>query len=358
MISLAFVNGEEASYLTDPFLSLERTMINMDNEINDTISSYMNKREQYLFESSLMNETDSEKEVFLEAEGNNVFEKIGNGVIALFKKIQDLISTVIQNIKDLRFRHKSYEDKLEFIKKQNPSYSDAIISKIDSGELKITDIKGLADIQKAYNEIIEMSKKKEVDPKTLRGKVEAFKEKFGNLDRNNVIKGATTVLSVASAAVILKKHVLDVHRATNEMNKMSKESYEEIMKAYDELKVKDNGKYVDPDNLSKAEIDRNLFYFYQGKISSLVSRDQKTVSKLTKPLDAFLKKFNVGSSASAHKRKDQLDTDSSAMKLRKEKEREKEREKNKQDAEDKSYGSLMGKQKWERETNIKKNSNK
>lgn len=321
MISLAFVNGERGTLLaSDPFLMFEKAILDADKEIDEALASYNEKNEKYTFESSLMGEQDEEMEAFLEAEGANIFDKIGNKVIEIFKKFQEMINNLIQGFKDLRFRHKSYDDKLEYIKKQNPQYADAIIAKIQSNELAITDIKGLADIQKAYNEIIEMSKKKEIDPNTLRGKVEAFKKKCENIDRSalvKVAKAAAVVIGVGTAALQFKKQVLDVQKTTNDINKMGKESYENLMSSFNELKKMDGGKYVDPNALTKAEIDRNLYNYYQGKLSKMISRDSKTVGKLSNPIEAFIRKHGE---KAAKDRVNALTKDADAMSKRQKKE--------------------------------------
>jgi hypothetical protein len=330
MISIAYVNGETATlYASDPFISIEKAINESELEIEEAVSKYIDLQENFIFEAGILGTIDEEKSLFLEAEGDNVFAKIGDAVIAIFKKIQEVIKNVISSIKNLGFKYKSYDDKINALCKGDPSLRDDVIAKFSEAELSITDIKSLKEFQEAYDELVKLSKQKDIDPKSFKGRVEAFKKKFENIDKSAVVKTAgavTAVLTAAGAAFVFKKHVLDVQKTTRELEKISKESYDQLLDTYEVLKKKDGGKYVDPDSLTKAQIDQNLFNFYQGKVSAMVSRDNKSNGKIASAIESFIKKHDNAAEHVSNLNKDAKEHQSRKAKAQRDEVNKKKRE--------------------------------
>ena len=294
MISIKRVNN--TSELGGLFLTLLESYIEDNNNvIESTVNNIIKEEADMLFESSVL-DTDAKRNNKLNEGSKNIFTKIGEVALTISKKIIEYINKVIKTIKDIGFRLKSDEKKLELIAAKNPKYADAIISKINNNELAIADIKGLADIDKLYNEIIEMSKKKDVDPSTLRGKSLILIEKMKDIDKSALVsaaKATTAVLAVATCILTIKKHKQDIEKSNLDLQKRSKESYEAFLKAYEELKKQGSkDEFVNPDILSKAQIIQNIQSMYQGKISNLVSANEKSMNKLIAPVNAFIKKFD------------------------------------------------------------------
>lgn len=355
MISYAYVNGDTTATLiaSDPFMLFESFLTNITSEIEESVSVYTEKCDAIAFESELLGEMKNDDSLYIEAEGNNIFEKIGNEVIKIANKIKELIESVIQKIKDIRFKHQSADKKIDELCKKDPSIKQQVVAAYEKGDLKVADMKSLGQMEKEFKELMEAAKKMEIDPKSFRGRVNAFKDKWSDIDKSGLVKIAaaiTTVITAAGAGYVFKKHVLDAEKATSEMKKIAKDDYDAYLKTYDGLKQlgkKDGTNYMS-DNMTKAQIAQNLYAFQVGKISQLVREEEVTTTKLSDKIMAFVDKVSKGSSADVVK---DLEKDNNERKAREKKERKEERRKNKQDAADRSFASSMAssaaKKKWD-----------
>ena len=296
MISLSFINGEyEYLPASDELLALENVMQTVSDEVDNCIVSYLNTREDYLFESKIFGSLDEEKTVLLEAGKDSVFKKIGEAILALIKKFTDAAKKVVEKIKELGFKSKTDTEKLDKLLKQRPELKDEVICAYKSGDLNVADARSLKELDKAFDEIVKMSKQKDVKPDTLRGKVEAMKKKFANPEDTTLVKTAkatAVVVGAAVAVVTFKKYVLDAKKSSNEYIKSCAEKNEAVYKAIKDLEKygKETGEDYVSDNLSKAQILKNADMWITGQYSKLVSSEQGKVSKLDKGITSFLAK--------------------------------------------------------------------
>ena len=343
MISLSFINGEyEYLPASDELMTLESVMQTVSDEVDNCISSYLNTREDYLFESKIFGSLDEEKTVFLEAGKDSVFKKIGEAILALIKKFTDAAKKVVEKIKELGFKSKTDTEKLDKLLKQRPELKDEVICAYKSGDLNVADAKSLKELDKAFDEIIKLSKQKDVKPDTLRGKVEAMKKKFANPDDTTLVKTAKATAAVVGAAVAVvtfKKYVLDAKKSSNDYIKSCTEKNEAVYKAIKDLEKygKETGEDYVSDNLTKAQILKNADMWVTGQYSKLISSEQGKVAKLDKGITSFIAK---------HMRKDSrdliYDADIGANEIKK---REKKKAKEDfKDARNKAYASEVGKQ--------------
>lgn len=296
MISIDRVNNTSSSELNGLMLGLINSSIIKESTIlEESVTNFVKEQTDYIFEAKVIGNDDKKKKEMSEKQ-KNIFDKIGQAAIEISKKIAEFIQKVINTIKDLGFRLKSDEKKLEAIKKRNPKYADAVICKLTDSDLSISDLKGLSDVDKLYKEIIDLSKKKEVDASTLRGKATLLKEKLKNADKSAAVttaKAASAIIGVATGLMVIRKHKIDIEKSNADLQKKQKESYDEFLKAYNQLKEFDkSGEYTDSDILSKAQIIQNVHSMYQGKISSLVSANEKSFNKVSGALHTFCKKFD------------------------------------------------------------------
>ena len=294
MISISFVNGERESLLaSDPFLTLENAMLNASDEIDSMVSSYMKTREDYLFESSFLGFEDEEKSLYLESSKENIFKKIGDAIIEIFKKFEEMVKGVIDKLKNMGFKSKTDTEKLEKLLKTHPELKDEVVCAYKQGDLNVADAKTLKELDSAFDEIVKMSKQKDVKPDTLRGKVEAFKKKFNDIDNTKVVKAAkatSVVIGAAVAVVTFKKYVLDARKAANDYSKSCSERNDAIIKAIKELEIhgKEVGEDYLSDSLSKAQILKNIDLWQKDKSSKLIAAEYGRVDKLDKGITSFI----------------------------------------------------------------------
>lgn len=285
MISVSFVNNTIKPIRVNDDIN---AIFNIIKESNDTIKSLIN---DYITESEnqMMNEAvglfiEGEDEKVLEKKSSGIFDKIGEVILAVFKKIQELISKIIRAIKDVFYKLAPVEKKLDMIKKDNPEIANKVIAEIDAGNLSVMDIKNLAEVEKAYNQILEDAKKKEVDAKTLRGKVEAFKNKFDDFISNKngsitKLQNIGAVITFATAIIFIKTNIDKFIKADMDAQKASSNFFARARDAVKDMKRTGYEKALDPELHTKAEIVGYISNYTQGNFGKIVT-DTNTKIKL------------------------------------------------------------------------------
>lgn len=347
MISVSFINNEpERLIASDPFMVLERAMITMSNEIDEAISGFCSEYDQYTIESEIMGEIDNDKLVYMESKKTNIFEKIGNAVISIFKKVQEIVVKFIDNIKNIGFKNKSNEEKmkslLEYYKKNEPEkykdIKDEVIVAIQSGDLNPVDMKSIKEMSEAYDELVKLAKQKNIKPDTLRGKFEEMKKKFDNIDQSKTVKvakAATAVITAITAIVAFKSKILDSKKSTIEYEKKLAEKNEATIKAIRELQEYEGGEFAS-DSLTKAQLLKNASFWITGQYGKLISREQGAIDKFDKGITAWIARHER---AKKDAFVDSIERGSRVLSDKEARSRANERTKNREDAYDKSTGT-------------------
>ena len=232
MISAAYINNG----CVDSFF--EKAFEQYENDVNSLISearkSYVDLRSNtdlIMLESEIMGELENSQTAILEAEGQNFVKKIGQTIISLFESFVKFVDSIVQKLKDFNFRLKSNEKKMNYLVKNHPELTKEKIQLLaDEGGLDFSDFKSLAELDKEFFQIVEMSKKADVSPDSLKGKWEAAKKKLNMQD--STVKTIATVASAATATISL---ALAIKKFKGEVAKSQKEataSKESIHRAY------------------------------------------------------------------------------------------------------------------------------
>lgn len=278
MISAAFVRGE--TYTED--FSSERINLmheNMYLEIESLTEEYLDKNDRLIFESATFD--DNRLESLVIESGKNVFEKIGEFIISLHTKFVNFIKKVMLSIENKKFATKDYENKLNELSHGDPTLKADIIEKFKNADLSITDMKSLSEFDKTYKELVELSKKADIDPNSFRGKVEAFKDKFKDIDKSavvNIAKAFTAVVTAAGCVAVLKTNLAKAKTTHQTMLSNEKKVNEEMSKLYHDI-IKKNSKnkdIVDTNKMSNYQALMNLTNFYYGKYNSILTRDDRS----------------------------------------------------------------------------------
>ena len=279
MISAAFVRGET---YTEDFSSeiINATNDKMYLEIESLTEDYLDKSDRLLFESATFD--DNRLESYVIESGKNVFEKIGEFIISLHTKFVNFITKIMTSIENRKFATKDYENKLNELSHGDQTLKADIVEKFKNADLSISDMKSLSEFDKTYRELVELSKKSEIDPKSFKGKVEAFKEKFKDIDKSavvNMAKAFTAVATAAGAIAVLKGNLSKVKASHQTILANEKKVNEGLSVAYNELIKSKNRDIVDTTRMSNYQAIMNLTNFYYGKYNSIVARDNATCKK-------------------------------------------------------------------------------
>ena len=183
MISIAFVNGDvENMPYFDKSLAFENYIESTSNELDQLYNTFAMKYNKVMVERSITEsalDEDTANELY--AESTNIVAKIGEAIIAMAKKIKKYIEDLIQ--KASGFYKKTDLEKLEAVIKKNPDVADPLREAFTSGKLNLHDAKSIKEIEDAYMDLLKFAKRKDVDPKTLSGKVEIFKDKCKKINQ-------------------------------------------------------------------------------------------------------------------------------------------------------------------------------
>lgn len=220
MISFNYVNDiKDGTFIS--LLKIESDINNITDNIEIAYQEYVNALNVYELNKTFLesNDIDEEKITALEASEDNFVSKLGQGIIDIFKKTIAFITEMIDKLKEKFTNKKADFSKANLLCKQNPQLNkyltDEVKSAIDSGKLKVTDIKALADLDKSYDELVAMSKRRNIDPNSLKAKWENAKKKFENFPKAPIVVGAVTIVGLMETYTRLNRNLTDSKSTLN-----------------------------------------------------------------------------------------------------------------------------------------------
>ena len=226
MISIGYVNNT-LTPMTDAFFKEYTAEINdLYDDINFTCCEMALVEERVDIEQEITGSVNDTLMLEYEEKKKNFFQKIGEAIITIFEKVRAAIQSAIDKVKEIAFGSKSDLQKLDTLIKKHPELKDEVVCAFNSGALDMKDIKSLKELDAAFEEVMRMSKEKDIDPNTLKGKWEKAKKKFQEDEKTwNVSKIANvtkTVLTAGTVALtfggVLKKNK-DMLQESNAKNK-------------------------------------------------------------------------------------------------------------------------------------------
>ena len=290
MISAAYINNG----CVDSFF--EKAFEQYENDVNSLISearkSYVDLRSNtdlIMLESEIMGELDNSQIAILEAEGQSFVKKLGQTLISLFESFVKFVDSIVQKVKEFNFSLKSNEKKMNALVKNHPELAKEKIQLLaDEGGLDFSDFKSLADLDKEFFQIVEMSKKADVDPNSLKGKWEAAKKKLNMQD--STVKTVAGVASAATAtiglALAIKKFKGDVAKSQRYAIQSKETIRQAKAKAYEAI----NQDNPDSDNWGKANVLLGIYRELQGKHQKAIQNDASVLNKMSNVIASAIDK--------------------------------------------------------------------
>ena len=297
MISAAYINnGCVDSFFEKAFEHYDKEVFSLMNEANKSYVELRSKTDLIMLESEIMGELENSQTTILEAEGQNFIKKIGQTIISLFESFVKFVDSIVQKLKDFNFRLKSNEKKMNSLVKNHPELTKEKIQLLaDEGGLDFSDFKSLAELDKEFFKIVEMSKKADVKPDSLKGKWEAAKKKLNMQD--STVKTVATVASAATAvislAVAIKKFKGDVAKSQYNVIDSKDDIRRAKATAYDAI-TKDN---PDSGNWGKANVLLGIYRELQGKHQKAIQNDASVLNKMSNAIASAIDKALDSSAA-------------------------------------------------------------
>ena len=337
-ISVNYINDGYDSLFNDDVNLYESFLDECMEKVYEASAKFkIDTEEDSMFESfSFMN---TEKVVYEEAK-KSFIERIGAQIIAIGKKFVELMKKIGDKIKDVMFGIKSNEKKMNELVKRHPEIAKEKIQVLCSeGGLEFSDMKSLAQLDKAFDEIVKMAEKGDVDPNTLKGKWEKAKKKWFDSDTGKIVK-AGKIIGVATAtvglALAVKKFSGDSKKAKNIANEETLKGDRKTAELYDKIKSSKIKEGYVSTLLAMWRENRGYHAKAMGISSSFLSRQ---ADRIAHALDKL-----VGSKAAKSVIGDkELELHSQIRHAKNEKRREEKKDLLKE--EKKSYAQTMGKTK-------------
>ena len=233
MISIGYINDTLSPDVDMMFESYNRDMFNIDTTIDSVCYEMSLVQEKVNIESEITGSVNPTLMLEYEEKKKSFFQRIGEAVIAIYNKIKDVIKMAIEKIKSIVFSKKTDLQKVDALIKKHPELENEVICAFNSGALNPKDIKSLKELDDTFEEIMRMSKEKDVDPNSLKGKWNKAKKKFQDDEKTwTVVKVAaatTAVISAVVAVATLTKKCREARDWNDEYERKTNSEHAEIL---------------------------------------------------------------------------------------------------------------------------------
>lgn len=301
MVSSSFINNKMSS-----FLDLNITEA-ANSDIDARISMYTEAVNEYEFMLDLGG-NGSLTEDYLVTEGGGILEAIGKFVIGLVKRIKLLIEKFFGTFKSQKALDKEAIDIVNDINKKNPGVGKKLYQAYNTGRAKLCDLRRMKELDTGFDEVLAYANSKSADPRTLKEKFESFKGRVADMSSGDVLGVIAVAGTVAASFTDIGKVGKAIKDSMSNMRLFGKKvetAGDKIIESYDKLQVKNGqGKnYLDPHSLTKEQIMKNLFHFYNHEYERMVKAEAGAITNLRKELNDLVAKHANATSA---KEKDNL----------------------------------------------------
>jgi hypothetical protein len=301
MVSSSFINNKMSSFLD---LNITETA---NSDIDTRISMYTEAVNEYEFMLDLGG-NGSLTEDYLVTEGGGILEAIGKFVIGLVKRIKLLIEKFFDTFKSQKVLDKEAIDIVNDINKKNPGVGKKLYQAYNTGRAKLCDLRRMKELDTGFDEVLAYANSKSADPRTLKEKFESFKGRVADMSTGDVMGAIAVAGTVAGSFVDIGKVGKAIKDSMSNMRLFGKKvetAGDKIIESYDKLQVKNGqGKnYLDPHSLTKEQIMKNLFHFYNHEYERMVKAEAGAITNLRKELNDLVAKHANATSA---KEKDNL----------------------------------------------------
>lgn len=291
MINIDYVNGSICLETENIFRPYESFLESCENDINKMFADFEMLEEKVTLESAIMGSVPESMMMVYESEKKGIFTRIGEMVVTLYNKFIEVIDKIIDTVKSYSFKKKSDLQKLDILLKKHPELKDEAIAAFNKGALDLSDVRSLKELDSTFDEILKMAKKKDIDPKSLRGKWEKAKEKFEKDEKAwGVVKVAAATTAVIGAAVALKTLPAKFAQANNDLQEEKQKMNEKKANILAELKAA--GEVTD--DTGRWQTMLLIWRELHGKHTTVRKNNLSVIERLSNGVAHFLDKFDNG----------------------------------------------------------------
>lgn len=296
MIRMNYINDTYAFESDNIVRSYNKYLDSCLDDMEPVFSEYSLICDKIDLELMMMESTSEENMIIYEEAKKSFLQKVGEKILELRDKFIEFVDKMIDKIKTFTFNHSSNEQKLKKLLKEHPEFKNDTLMAVREGTLNLNNIKSLKDLDDNFNEIIKLAKKDNIDPDSLQGKIEAFKEKYNaKIERIEKAAETTTVIITASLAVMtFGPKIAEALKNADECKKKRNNYY---LNAYKELQngIKDNNgnEYKITNDTGKYQAITSLNRWIDGEYAKILGKNLNVIDLIRNSIDKFLDSHDV-----------------------------------------------------------------
>lgn len=239
MISVNFINGLHLnSYVDSDYLNMKEILTKESEFVENMIDDVLYNYDKAVLEYTIT-ESGHRPELILESDGKNIFARIGDAIIGMFKKINELVGKFLNFLSGKNTEIQSESERLDALLKEvhSDEIRKDIVYHVNKGDLNLTNAKNVQDVRKAYDELMAMSAQDNAT--TFKGKVKNFLHRTKPNDDYEKQHGGKflVAISAATAVVGLAKGGLELYKTIKEVKTGLSKSSKETQKALEDARV-------------------------------------------------------------------------------------------------------------------------
>lgn len=349
MVDISFVR-DEISLPVAEYYEFQQYLETCCEDIDNMYLGYSSKCEALMIEQEVLGEFEDPKKIeYIEEAVSDMVKAVGNKIIAIFNKVKEFLSNLKDKFSSIFIKRESDVKKLDRIVKAHPELKDEIL--MHGKDLELRDYQSLKDLNRAFEEILKMSEKDKVDPKSLKGRWEKAKQKFES--KSNMI---VLVSGTLSAALVIATYRSKIKEAKNRLGNAEMSMQELKDKAYKSLTSRidginaNGGSHKRVEDMGKVETMLNIYRECMGKNTEAVTQGLSTINKFTNRMAEGIDKL-LSTKAGVKIMGDTKYKTHQSFKYREEN-RERDREKKLKDLEDEEAAKTRGRNKANREDKV------
>ena len=191
MISTSFIHACDDAYM------IESTYENNARTINELAGTLdvLSQQRRDLKMFGLF--TESKEEYFGESVGDAI-EKLGQKIIEIIERFKDAMKDIFRKWKERSWQKKDDVQKLREIEKKDPKAAAKLEAAIAKGDIDMNSYKDINAFFKDVDNILADIEKKNVDPKSLKGRLNRAKDALN--DKKGTIAAIGTALGLVATA--------------------------------------------------------------------------------------------------------------------------------------------------------------
>lgn len=286
MIRMDYINDTYTFESDDILRPYSKYLNSCLDDMEPVFSEYSLVCDKIDLELMMMESVSETTMIIYEDAKKSFLQSVGEKILELRDKFMEFVNNMIDKIKTFSFNHKSNEQKLQKLLKEHPEFKNDTLMAVREGALNLNNIKSFKELNDNFDEIIKMAKKGDIDPDSLKGKIEAAKEKHEKkLKKAAEVAGAASAIITAGVALAtICGKISNAKKITQEFGDSERKRDQEAYNAIYAIQDEQIKKTVKTDNKTM-----NVYKPDDGKITPMKTKNGDDIKVISRDLNGNAK---------------------------------------------------------------------